>query len=101
MQFNTNCAIHEHLPTNTNWLSATFTTKGIKATGYSLLRDTFTPYEWATSFYQSIKELSKQDKSTKYIGGIIQHKNKFIIVCTADKHRDTVEKLAYAVLSDD
>jgi hypothetical protein len=31
----------------------------------------------------------------------MQHKNKYILVCTVAKHRDTVEELANAVLSAD
>ena len=52
-------------------------------------------------FADAIKKLSKKDKSSKYIGGLMQHKNKYILVCTVAKHRDTVEELADAVLSAD
>lgn len=101
MQYSTNCIKNEHLPVNTNWLGTVFTTRGVKAAGFSILGDTFTPYEWAGHFVVAIKKLSKKDKPNTYIGGLMQYKNKYILVCTAAKHRDTLEKLAYAVLSDD
>jgi len=101
MQYSTNCIKNEHLPVNTNWYDTIFTTKGVKAAGYSILGDTFTPFEWAGHFADAIKKLSKKDKSSKYIGGLMQHKNKYILVCTVAKHRDTLEKLADAVLSAD
>ena len=98
MQYSTNCIKNEHLPLNSTWVGTVFTTKGIKATGYSLLRDTFTPYEWAQDFCKAIKKLNKKDKATKYIGGVIQCKDMFILVCTVDKHRDTVAALADTIL---
>lgn len=100
MQYATNCIKNEHLPMNSTWVGTVFTTKGVKAIGCSLLRDTFTPYEWAYDYCKAIKKLNKEDKATKYIGGVMQYKNKFIIVCTADKHRDTVAALADVILMD-
>jgi hypothetical protein len=99
MQYSTNCIKNEHLPINTNWIGTVFTTKGVKGLAYSMLKDTFTPYEWAGQFADGIKQLNKKDKSSKYIGGLMQHKDKYILVCTVDKHRDTLEKLADAVLA--
>ena len=98
MQYTTNCIKNEHLPLNSTWVGTVFTTKGVEATGCSLLRDTFTPYEWAYDFCKAIKKLSKKDKTKKYIGGVMQYKNNVIVVCIVDKHRDTVAALANTLL---
>ena len=100
MQYVTNCTKNEHLPINSTWVSTFFTAEGIKGIGYSLLKDTFTPDEWAYDFCKAIKQLNKKEKCTDYIGGLIQCKNKFILVCTVDKHRDTVSALAEPILFD-
>jgi hypothetical protein len=100
MQYVTNCIKNEHLPINSTWVGTVFTTEGAGATGCSLLRDTFTPYEWAYDYCKAIKKLNKEDTTHKYIGGVMKYKNNFIIVCTVDKHRDTVAALAEAILLD-
>jgi hypothetical protein len=98
MQYTTNCIKNEHLPLNSTWVGTVLTTKGVEAMGCSLLRDIFTPYEWAYDFCKAIKILNKKDKAKKYIGGVMQYKNNFIVVCIADKHRDTVAALANTLL---
>lgn len=101
MQYTTNCIKNEHLPLNSNWVGTIFTTKGVKGFGYSILKDHYTPFEWALEFTKAIKQLNKKDKASKYIGGLLQYKDRFIAVCTVDKHRDTVVAFSKEVLFND
>lgn len=100
MIYTTNCVRNEHLPIDSTWVGTIYTTRGRIASGISVLKDKCTPYEWAIDFAKAVKTLGKKDSSHKYIGGILEYKNNFIVVCTKEKHRKTLESFVTEHLSD-
>jgi hypothetical protein len=92
--YTTNCIKNEVLPVNTVWAGAMVTTKGVKGFSASVLKDPFTPGEWADGFAELIKQTAKQDSEHNYIGGFLTHEDYVIVVSTKPKHR---QKLIDAV----